>query len=96
MHGGFLNRISGDLRGWDNDSINAVEIAKICEANGADAITVHGRTRAQMYAPPVNVDIIQAVKDSVKIPIIANGDIVDGVSAKEMYEKNDGKLNKAM
>ena len=72
--------------GWDNDSINAVEIAKICEANGADAITVHGRTRAQMYAPPVNVDIIKSVKDNVKIPVIANGDITDGISAKAMYE----------
>ncbi len=73
--------------GWDKDSINAVEIAKICEANGADAITVHGRTRAQMYAPPVDVSSIKAVCDSVKIPVIANGDIVDGVTAKKMYEQ---------
>ena len=49
--------------GWDNDSVNAVLVAKICEENGADAITVHGRTRAQMYAPPVNVDIIREVKN---------------------------------
>ncbi|MBO5852656.1 MAG: tRNA dihydrouridine synthase DusB [Clostridia bacterium] len=73
--------------GWDSDSINAVEIAQICEENGADAITVHGRTRAQMYAPPVNVDIIKSVKNAVKIPVIANGDIVDGISAKKMYEE---------
>ncbi len=73
--------------GWDKDSINAVEIAKIVEANGADAITVHGRTRAQMYAPPVDVSSIKAVCDAVKIPVIANGDIIDGISAKKMYEQ---------
>lgn len=73
--------------GWDSNSINAVEIAKICEASGAAAITVHGRTRAQMYAPPVDMTSIKAVKDAVKIPVIANGDIVDGVSARNMYEQ---------
>ena len=73
--------------GWDKDSINAVEIAKICEENGADAITVHGRTRAQMYAPPVDVSSIKAVCCAVKIPVIANGDIVDGISAKKMYDE---------
>lgn len=72
--------------GWDKDSINAVEVARICEANGACAITVHGRTRMQMYAPPVDLDIIKAVKKSVKIPVIGNGDITDGPSAKYMYE----------
>ena len=72
--------------GWDKDSINAVEVARICEANGACAITVHGRTRMQMYAPPVDLDIIKAVKKSVKIPVIGNGDITDGPSAKHMYE----------
>ena len=73
--------------GWDKDSINAVEIAKIIEASGADAITVHGRTRAQMYAPPVDIASIKAVKDAVSIPVIANGDVVDGISAKKMYEE---------
>ncbi len=72
--------------GWDESSKNAVEIAKICEANGAAAITVHGRTRAQMYAPPCDLDIIREVKKAVKIPVIGNGDIVDGASAKMMYE----------
>ena len=72
--------------GWDKDSINAVEIAKICEENGAAAITVHGRTRMQMYAPPVDLDVIKAVKKAVKIPVIGNGDIIDGKSAKRMYE----------
>ena len=73
--------------GWDKDSINATEIAKIIEANGADAITVHGRTRAQMYAPPVDLVSIAAVKKAVKIPVIANGDVVDGISAKKMYDE---------
>ncbi len=72
--------------GWDSDSINAPEIAKICEAGGAAAITVHGRTRMQMYAPPVDLEVIKAVKDAVKIPVIGNGDVIDGPSAKRMYE----------
>ena len=72
--------------GWDNDSLNAVELAKICEDAGAAAITVHGRTRKQMYAPPVNYDIIRDVKRTVKIPVLGNGDVVDAASAKFMYE----------
>ncbi len=71
--------------GWDSDSINAPELAKRCEAAGAKAITVHGRTRKQMYAPPVDYDTIKAVKKAVKIPVIANGDIYDGKSAQNMY-----------
>ena len=73
-------------KGWDDDSVNAVEFAKILEENGADALAVHGRTRAQMYMPPVDLDIIKAVKDSVKIPVIGNGDVVDAISAKNMYD----------
>ena len=73
--------------GWDKNSLNAVELALACEAAGASAITVHGRTRDQMYAPPVDFDTIKAVKKAVKIPVIANGDVTDGESAKEMYEK---------
>ncbi len=73
--------------GWDKDSVNAVEVAKILEANGAAAITVHGRTRMQMYAPPVDLGIIKAVKEAVNIPVIGNGDVVDGPSAKRMYEE---------
>jgi nifR3 family TIM-barrel protein len=72
--------------GWDKNSLNAVELALACEAAGASAITVHGRTRDQMYAPPVDFQSIKAVKNAVKIPVIANGDIVDGKSAKAMYE----------
>lgn len=73
--------------GWDFYSINAVELAKMCEQAGASAITVHGRTKMQMYAPPVNIDIICEVKNAVKIPVIGNGDITDGVSAAKMLEE---------
>ena len=73
--------------GWDKDSINAVEMAKIAEQAGASAVTVHGRTREQMYAPPVDVGTIALVKKSVSIPVIANGDIVDGLSAAKMLEE---------
>ena len=72
--------------GWDFENINAVELAKRCEAAGASAVTVHGRTRAQMYAPPVNIEIIKKVKDSVKIPVIGNGDVDGALSAKAMFE----------
>lgn len=73
--------------GWDGNSINAVEVAKRIEAAGADAITVHGRTKDQMYAPPVSLDEIANVKKTVSIPVIGNGDIVDGKSAKLMLDK---------
>lgn len=73
--------------GWDSDSINAVELAVLCEQAGARAITVHGRTRQQMYAPPVNTDIIAQVKTAVSIPVIGNGDITDGPSAAAIFEK---------
>ena len=72
--------------GWDENSINAVEMAKMQENSGAAAITVHGRTRKQMYAPPVDLDIIKQVKQAVSIPVIGNGDIVDAVSAENMYK----------
>lgn len=73
--------------GWDDTNINAVELAKRCEQAGAAAITVHGRTKVQMYAPPVNTDIIRLVKESVSIPVIGNGDIIDGKSAAKMMEE---------
>lgn len=72
--------------GFDEEHINAVEIARIAEENGAKALTVHGRTRNQFYAPPVNYDIIRAVKNAVSIPVTANGDIVSAESAKFVYE----------
>jgi nifR3 family TIM-barrel protein len=73
--------------GWDNEHLNAVEFACICEANGASALTVHGRTRTQMYAPPVNWDIIRQVKEAVSVPVIGNGDVVSPESAKALYEQ---------
>ena len=73
--------------GWDDSTINAVELAKRCEQAGAAAITVHGRTKVQMYAPPVNIDIIRQVKNAVSIPVIGNGDIADGKSAAKMLEE---------
>ena len=72
--------------GWDKDSINAVEVAKICEEAGASAITVHGRTRSQGYSGKVDLDIIKKVKESVSIPVIGNGDVVDIESAKKMLD----------
>ena len=63
--------------GFDNNSINAIEFAKMCESAGASAITIHGRTRTQMYSGSVDLDIIRSVKQSVNIPVIASGDIVD-------------------
>ena len=72
--------------GFDSGHINAAEIAKIAEENGAAAITVHGRTRDQFYAPPVDYDIIRDVKRAVSIPVIGNGDVTDAASAKRLYE----------
>lgn len=73
--------------GWDDSRINAVELAKRCEDAGAAAITVHGRTKVQMYAPPVNTDIIRQVKEAVRIPVIGNGDVTDGISAAKLMEE---------
>ena len=70
--------------GWDANSINAVEIAKIVEKAGASAITVHGRTRAQGYSGVVDLDIIKQVKENVSIPVIGNGDIKSCFDAKYM------------
>lgn len=78
--------------GWDFDSINAVELAKRAENAGAAAITVHGRTKSQMYAPPVNREIISEVKRAVSIPVIGNGDITDGFSAAKMLEETNCDL----
>ena len=73
-------------KGWDDDSVNAVEVAKICESAGAAAITVHGRTRQQYYKPPVDYDIIRAVRESVSVPVIANGDIDSAERAKNVMD----------
>lgn len=73
-------------KGYSRQEVNAVEVALACEAGGAAAITVHGRTRDQMYAPPVDWDIIREVKRAVKVPVIGNGDVTDAVSAAALYE----------
>lgn len=72
--------------GWDSDNLTAVELAKRCENAGAKMITVHGRTRLQMYAPGVDYETVKQVKKAVKIPVVGNGDVCDGKSAKFMYE----------
>ena len=72
--------------GWDENNKNAVEIAQICEQAGAAWLTIHGRLRAQMYAPPVDLDIIREVKQSVRIPVVGNGDVADGPSARAMLD----------
>lgn len=74
-------------KGWDATNVNAVEVAKICESAGADAITVHGRTREQMYTPPADWEIIRAVKQAVKIPVIGNGDIGSAQFAAKMLDQ---------
>ena len=74
-------------KGWDADSVNAVEVARICEAAGASMIAVHGRTREQMYAPPADWEIIAAVKRAVSVPVIGNGDIDSARDAMDMMEQ---------
>ena len=74
-------------KGWDDDSVNAVQMAQLAEKAGAAAIAVHGRTRVQMYSGTVDYDIIKAVKSAVSIPVIGNGDITDEQSATIMLEK---------
>lgn len=72
--------------GWDENNINAVENAKMIEKAGACAIAVHGRTRTQMYSGHANLDVIKDVVEAVNIPVVGNGDIVDGPSALHMLE----------
>ena len=73
-------------KGWDKENIVAVEIAKIAERVGISAITVHGRTRSEFYTGKADWDIIKKVKENVKIPVIGNGDVIDGETAKRMFE----------
>ena len=73
-------------KGWDNEHVVACEVAKIAEKNGVSAITIHGRTRDEFYGGKVDLDIIKKVKESVKIPVIGNGDIIDEESARHMFE----------
>lgn len=71
-------------KGFDEEHVNAVEIARIAESCGVAAVAVHGRTRAQYYSGRADWDIIAAVKDAVKIPVIGNGDVTDAESAQAM------------
>jgi len=73
-------------KGFDDNLVNAVEIAKIAEANGASAVAVHGRTREQYYSGKADWDIIKDVKNAVKIPVIGNGDVDSPQKAKELFE----------
>ncbi len=73
--------------GWDQNSINAVEVARICEEAGASAICIHPRTRSQGYSGKADWSIIKKVKESVKIPVIGNGDITDIYKAKQMLDE---------
>ena len=74
-------------KGWDSEHINAVEFAKMCEQSGASYITVHGRTRAQGYSGVADWEIIGAVKNAVKIPVIGNGDVDSPQKAEQMLQK---------
>lgn len=73
--------------GWDQNSINAVEVAKICEGAGASAICIHARTRSQGYSGKADWNIIKQVKEAVNIPVIGNGDVIDIYSAKKMLDE---------
>lgn len=73
-------------KGWDKENIVAVEVAKIAERAGISAITVHGRTRSEFYSGIADLDIIKKVKENVKMPVIGNGDVIDEITAKKMFE----------
>ena len=73
--------------GWDEENKNAVSFAKVLENSGASALTVHGRTKEQFYSGKADYEIIKSVKETAKIPVIANGDVIDGISASEILKK---------
>ena len=73
-------------KGWDNNSVNAVEFARMCEDCGASYITIHGRTRSDFYSGMADWDVIAEVKQAVKIPVVGNGDIDSPKKAKDMID----------
>lgn len=76
-------------KGWDEQRINALEIAQVCVANGAKAIAIHGRTRDQFYSGKADWQIIQRVKAAVDVPVIGNGDVFSPVDAQQMFAETD-------
>lgn len=74
-------------KGWDEEHVNAIEVAKICEINGAKAVAIHGRTRDQFYSGKADWQIIKELKEAVQIPVIGNGDIFTPEDAKMMIEE---------
>ncbi|MGM0410408.1 MAG: tRNA dihydrouridine synthase DusB [Bacillota bacterium] len=76
-------------KGWNEEKINAVKIAKIAEENGAKAVAVHGRTRSEFYSGEADWEIIKKVKKGLNIPVIGNGDVFSTKEAKKMLEKTD-------
>ena len=73
--------------GWDEAHLTGVEVAKQCEANGADLLAVHGRTREQMYVPPINAGAIAEIKAAVAIPVLANGDVTTAEGALALLQR---------
>jgi tRNA-dihydrouridine synthase B len=74
-------------KGWDDNSINAVEIAKIAEASGISAVAIHGRTREQYYSGKADWDIIRQIKENINIPVIGNGDVFEVEDAIRMLDQ---------
>ena len=85
--------VSAKIRiGFDASSINAVEVAQLIEGEGADFLTVHGRTVKAFYSGEVNFEVIRTVKEHLNIPVIGNGDIIGGLWGEQMFKKTNCDL----